>query len=127
MSLSAIFSSNLQLKIFSLLLALVLWVFVALESESEIDLPLQVRMINLPKEMQVKELRPTVMSIHLAGPRILLFRQQLKGVTVMLDLSGVKPGRTVFSGLDRNASLVTGVKPVNTQPLIMEIAPVSLD
>lgn len=121
MSLKVMLKSNLQLKLLSLLLAALIWLFVTAEGVDEIEIPLSVNYINIPPGLVVKPSPAPKQAIRIEGRRILLLRQQLLGATIVLDLAGVREGTTVFSGMERAVKLVQGVRPASQQPLKIEL------
>ncbi len=121
MSFPVIRSANFQLKLLSLLLASLLWLFVALETSDQLEIPLSVSYGHIPAGLVVKTSALSGMSIRIEAPKILLLRQQLKGASVLLDLSGASEGRTVYSGLERSVKLVKGVKLLALSPVDAEV------
>src|SRR5512133_1797838 len=116
-------SHNLQLKLLSLLLAALFWLFVTLEATDESDIPLAVTWWNIPAGLSVKVVAPQKLSIHAVGPRILLVRQRLKGVSARLDLSAAKAGKNVFAGFENSALPVSGVKFIRVSPVTIDLRP----
>lgn len=119
MNLSISLTSNLQMKFLSLLLAAILCLFVALEAGDEIDIPLIVTCLNTPSGLAVKVNRNP--KIRIEGPRILLLRQQLKGVHLSVDLSGAGEGHIAFTTEETPVRLIQGVKMVRLYPLNIEL------
>lgn len=115
-------SANRQLKLLSLLLAALLWLFVALETNDEADIPLRVTYYGLPAGLSVRETVPLQGSIRAAGPRILLLRQRLKGAEARFDLSAVSVGKTLLAGFENTVIPVKGVRFIRVSPLTMEIS-----
>lgn len=115
MSLKSILTTNVQLKLLSLLLAALLWLFIAFEAVDEIELPLSVSYVNTPPGLTVKPSQGPDPLLRIEGPRILLLRQQLKGLSARLDLSGAKEGDLLL-GTD-SVKLVQGVKIVRLPSL----------
>lgn len=121
MNLRETLTANLQLKLLSLLFALFLWVFVTLEGTGEIEIPLEVKVANIPPGLSLKNQQLGPLSIRLSGPRILLVRQQFRGAATVIDLSGAVAGRRSLSGLDLHVQLEQGIKPVRVLPATMDI------
>lgn len=116
MSFKSLLSANLQMKFFSLLLAVTLWLFVVFETDDQLEIPLSVSYVNIPAGLVVKGDSGSGFSLRIEGPRVLLLRQKLKGVAVSLDLSGAGEGRVVYSGIERLARLIQGVKVLGVIP-----------
>lgn len=117
MNLKSLLTTNVQLKLLSLLLAALLWLFIAFEAVDEVELPLSVSYVNTPPGLTVKPNQGSEPLLRIAGPRILLLRQQLKGVTASLDLSGAKEGDLLLAGGRDSLKLVQGVKIVRLPSL----------
>jgi hypothetical protein len=119
---TGIIAANWQLKLLSLLFAAVLWLFVTLETGDEIEVPLRVKFVNTPAGLILLDGTSKPPSLRIAGPRTLLLRQRWQGVTVELDLAGVRTGKAKFSGLDRHVLLIPGVRPLRVSPAELEIS-----
>jgi hypothetical protein len=122
MSIREMLSPAVKLKLLSLLLAVLLWLFVALEKSDEADIPLEVTYANIPAGLKVRA-APQQLSVHAVGPRILLLRQRLKGVSAKLDLSAVKEGKTTLTGFEGSLLPVSGVKFTRVSPVTIDILP----
>jgi len=114
-------TTNVEMKLLSLLLASILWLFVASEVVDEAEIPLTVSYINTPPGLFVKAAGNSGYLVHVEGPRILLLRQRLKGVSLRLDLSEAGEGEMVFSEMDNSIKLIQGVKMVRLSPLKVEL------
>jgi len=121
MNIREMISPALQLKLLSLLLAALLWLFVTLEKSDEADIPLAVTYANIPEGLKIKVGVPQQLSVHAVGPRILLLRQRLKGVSATLDLSAGKEGKTTLAGVEKNVLTVTGVRFTRVSPVTIDI------
>jgi len=109
-------SVNPKLKLLSLLCAAVLWLFVFMEGEGSIELPLAVRFVNIPAGSEVRSVRMQQPVAMISGPRILLLRQKLTGASLELDLAGAVTDRVDFNGLERYLSLSAGLRPLRISP-----------
>jgi hypothetical protein len=121
MNIPALFTENFRLKFLSLLFAAVLGLFVALEAKDEVEIPLQVKFINIPPGLALKYTVVRNPSVRVAGPRILLIKQQLTGVVVLLDLSGTAAGKASFSSMERHLKVHDGVTLLRVSPPIIEL------
>jgi hypothetical protein len=123
MSLRALCAENFRLKALSLLFAAVLGIFVALETKDAVEIPLQVKLINIPPGLALKEQTVQTPSVRVAGARILLIKQQLTGVAVVLDLAGAVAGKTAYSSLDGYVRLTDGLTLLRVSPAVVELVP----
>lgn len=122
MKLQANFFTNVPLKLLSLLLAAVLWLFVTLETADEIEIPLVINLVNVPSGFKLQNTSATWLSLRIAGPRILLLRQRWQGAQAVLDLYGADSGRATFPELSRFVVLVPGVRLVRVTPVSLDVA-----
>jgi YbbR domain-containing protein len=112
---------NLGLKVLSLFLAIVLWLFVAAGTESEIGLSLPVVFTHLPTGLAIINQPPARIDARLAGPRILLLRLNEERIPVVLDLQGAREGSTVFPGVESAISVPDGVRVTRVTPAAIEV------
>lgn len=123
MSIREMLSPARQLKLLSLLLAALLWLFVIMEKNDEADIPLEVSYASIPAGLKVKVDTPQQLSIHAVGPRILLLRQRYKGASAKLDLSAVKEGKITIAGFENSVLPVSGVRFTRVSPVTLDIHP----
>lgn len=109
-------SASLKLKLLSLLCAAALWLFVFMEGEGEVEIPLAVTFVNIPAGSEVRSVGRQQPLARIAGPRILLLRQKLTGISLNLDLAGTVTDRIEFNGLERYVSLNAGLRPLRISP-----------
>ena len=122
MNLKSILTTNIQMKLLSLLLAAMLWLFIALEAVGELEIPLSISYVNTPAGLGIKASQGVgPHMIRIEGPKILLLRQKWKGVAIYIDLSGAKEGDMLLSGMESQVKLVQGVKLVRLPPLKVEL------
>jgi hypothetical protein len=121
MSFRALYTENLKLKALSLLFAAVLSLFVALKAKDEVEIPIRVNFISLPDGLTLKEPVQRQLTLRMTGPRLLLMKQQSRGVSISLDLSGLAGGRVSFSSLERYLTLYDGITPLRVSPATVEL------
>lgn len=114
-------TSNLQLKLLSLLLAAVLWLFVNLETVDRLELPVTVNQVITPPGLVVGESQKIKPVVCIEAPRILLFRQTITGVRTIIDLSGAREGEIFLSSKEAALELIPGVKLVKVLPQKLEL------
>ncbi len=114
-------TGNLQLKLLSLLFAAFLWFFVYMESGGEADIPVSVTFVNVPAASVLKGNVPPYCTARIAGPRILLLRQKVRGASLRIDLAGVPVGRVEISGLDKNIQLDSGLRALWVSPPVFSV------
>lgn len=121
MSFRSMLTVNIQMKLLSLLLAALLWLFIALESVDEIEMPISVDYANIPVGLIVNKNQSAGALIRIEGPAILLLRQKYKGVSATFDLSGAREGDVLLSGMENSLNLLQGVKAVSLSPVKVEL------
>ena len=120
MSLGRILTDRQLLKLLCLLLATMLWLFVALEREDTLSLNVPVNYVNIPAGLTLD--RPVRMvGLRLSGATILLMRQRYQPPALTLDLHGLGAGSVAFTGLDHALELVPGVRVIRIQPATIEL------
>jgi YbbR domain-containing protein len=90
---------NLPLKLLSITLALVLWLFISGgqgSGEMEISLGVPVELHNLPPEMEVMKGPVERVDVRMSGPRRVVSRVSKMGIYIPLDLTGAAEGETTF-------------------------------
>lgn len=117
----SLITSNLQLKLLSLLLAAVLWLFVNLETVDRLELPVTVNQVITPPGLVVGDPQKIKPVVRIEAPRILLYRQTISGVRTTIDLSGAGEGEMFLSGKEAALELIPGVKLIKVLPLKLEL------
>lgn len=86
-------------RLFSLLLAGLLWLSVALERPAQLKLQVPVALERLPAGLQLAFLPPAKVEVTVSGPRILLLGLSLRQGSCRLDLAGAEAGTASYSTL----------------------------
>ena len=90
---------NLPLKLLSVALAFLLWLFISGGrggEEMEISLGVPVELHNLPPEMEVMRGPVERIDVRMSGPRRVVSRVSKMGIYIPLDLTGAHEGETTF-------------------------------
>ena len=103
-------------RLLSLLLAGLLWLSVTLERTGEARLQVRVQPKYLPVGLSLVSPPPGNLEVTVSGPRILLCRLQLSGMTCGLDLSGSKPGTANYTPAEASFRLGRELKLVRVNP-----------
>ncbi len=98
MSYRNIFLKNLPLKFLSLLLAFLLWIMVSGEKRQTVEIMVRapVGFQNLPKNLELISFSPKEVSIRLKVQKNMMFSQDYRSISVMVDLSGAREGEEIF-------------------------------
>jgi len=106
---------NLQLKIVSLTLAILLWIALNIEPRSEIGLRVPLEFRNSPKEVEVLGETNTV-DVRLSASSSIVKRIDASEVTASIDLSDWAAGERTYSLSESNLSVPFGVAVTKITP-----------
>jgi YbbR domain-containing protein len=112
-----LFLKDATLKVFSLLLALSLWLFVVGEKKSEFGFAVPVELRNLPPRLIVSKRVPPV-DVRIVGPRNILDGLSPQDLKISIDLETVQAGEVTFANLADRIDLprsvaVSSISPAN--------------
>lgn len=85
-------STNIGLKITSLIIAIALWFFVILSGRSEISMSIPLVFENIPPSLEIVE-APETVNVSIEGQQRLLKSLKQSTVTAAIDLSAAKGGK----------------------------------
>lgn len=113
--------TNWPIKLLSLAFALVLWMFVMGEQDTEVGhtVPLEVK--NVPKGLIIANQIPGNVDVRLTGSRTLLANIQGSDLEVSVDLHDAKPGITTFRSLDERLNLPRSIVVSRMSPSYVDI------
>lgn len=113
---------NLGLKLLALTASVILWWFVAAESNIQIGyvVPLEIR--NLPEGMAITNKVERQVEVRLSGPSSLLGSIRQKDLYAAIDMSGAKPGRELIRLTEQSISIPIGVHVQRIYPVTVEVA-----
>ncbi len=109
------FTTNIWLKLASLLLDIILWSFVILKGRSEIIMNAPIVFTDIPSKLEIIDYPKTV-SVSIEGQERLLKNLRQSDISAVVNLSEAKAGRSFFSLSKDNIKLpktlmVTGINP----------------
>jgi YbbR domain-containing protein len=114
---------NALVKLVALLSAVGLWFFVnTAERDAEIAVPVPVELRNQPANAMLVSPRVDFIDLVVSGPRALLRRIDLRDLSVVLDLQGVRTGPTVFRITTEMLDLPRGVTVLRMTPAEVTLA-----
>lgn len=87
---------NFGLKLFSLALAIGLWLAMAGEPYSEVAVDVPIALVNMPPDLEVSSETVPKAQVRLRGPAPLIRRLQPGDAFAEIELGGVKPGERTF-------------------------------
>jgi len=109
------FTTNLSLKLASLILAITLWFFVILSGRSEITIDIPVTFTNIPEGLEIVNYPETV-NVTIEGQETLLKDLKISGTSAVIDLSDARIGRSFYTLSKDNIKLprtliITSIEP----------------
>ncbi len=108
------------IRVLSVLLAVVIWLFVDLEQQDEADLAATIRVEGLPAGLGVSGPLPPA-RVRVSGPKILLIRYQGLSPVIPLECGGVREGVTRFVGAEKGVRVPAGLRVVAVVPATIEL------
>lgn len=120
MNLSELLLTRVRLKLLSLLFAAVLWLFVTLEAGDEQEFSVELKPVRLRQGLTA-DVNPPRVTARLGGPRTLLLRQQIVGLSGELDLGQSGPGTVRVDHVARGLQVIPGLKVITVVPQSQEV------
>src|SRR5208283_193139 len=97
--------SNPGIKILSVVLAILMWIFVTYRGQSEIAVDVPIGFKNVPKGLELLRESAKTVTLNVRGQESLLKSLRPMDINVVIDLSNAKRGETAYY-LDKNAVVV---------------------
>ncbi len=114
-------TENWTLKIISLALALLLWVFIMGERRFEVGYPVTLELQSLPDGLMVANEVPSLIDVRVSGPRTLLTKISPNDISIIVDLADLKPGLTTFKRLEERLNLPRGLRVTRLSPSFIDL------
>ncbi|MBI5575748.1 MAG: hypothetical protein HY896_05235 [Deltaproteobacteria bacterium] len=114
-------SHNLWLKAVALLLAVVLWWFVAGESKVQVGFAVPLEIRNIPRGMTIMNKVERQVEVRLAGPPSLLGGVKQADVSASIDLCDARFGRQVVRIEEQSIRVPPGVKVQRIYPNAVDV------
>lgn len=105
-----------EVRLLSVVLASLLWLTVTLERKGELKLEVPVVPGELPPGVAAVTSTPATVEVVVSGPRILLCRLPMSGMSCKLDVAGAGAGSASFSPHEAAFSLPPELKLVRVLP-----------
>lgn len=108
-------TTNIWLKLASLIMAIALWFFVILSGRSEVTMDVPVNFIHIPDKFEIVDY-PKAVSVTIEGQERLLKYLKPDEINAVLDISDAKSGRSFYTISKKNIKLpksflVTAINP----------------
>lgn len=114
-------TENWTLKIISLVLALLLWSFIMGERRLEVGYPVPLELQSLPEGLMVANQIPSLIDVRVSGPRTLLSKISPNDISIIVDLTDLKPGLTTFKRLEERLNLPSGLRVTRLSPSFIDL------
>ena len=90
------FLNNLQLKIASVVIAVVLWLFVSSKGQTEISLNVPIEYMNIPPGIEITDRTGKIATLMIRGHESMLKNIRQGDVKVALDINKAKKGEVIY-------------------------------
>jgi len=94
--LKLILFNNLHLKILSFFVALLMWLNISSYSNSKYQIHGYIDIINIPREIEIRSIKPEKVSIVLEGRKNVLNQSELTNISIYVDGKKLKEGKNVL-------------------------------
>jgi YbbR domain-containing protein len=112
---------NLLTKIFSLIVAVVLWFAVIGEKQAQIQLDIPLEVVNIPEGMVLTTDIPSSISVQVMGPRTLIRTLSGLGIRKSIDLEKMDVGWATIRILPETLSLPRGIDVIRLTPSALDV------
>lgn len=116
-----VFSADWDLKLLSLVLAMIVWLGVSGGRTAEVELTVPLELHNIPSGLSVAGSVPSDAALTVVGPKILLLKLRSERIIIPLDARGIGEGTTLFSALERRLRLPREVSVTRVFPASVEV------
>lgn len=116
------FATNLGLKVLALAISVALWWFVAGESNVQFGFSVPIELRRVPAGMAITNAVERRVDVRVAGPAAVISAFPRNQVTAVVDLSGARPGRTVYPLTADSITVPSGIRVVRITPDSVEVA-----
>ncbi len=116
------FATNIGLKILALAISVALWWFVAGESNVQFGFSVPIELRRVPAGMAITNTVERRVDVRVAGPATVISAFPRNQVTAVVDLSGARPGRTVYPLTADSITVPSGIRVVRITPDSVEVA-----
>ena len=112
--------TSFAIKLLSVVLALILWVFVTWERPFERRFSVPVKLVNVAEGLAATGV-PQFVEGLVSGPWLPVMLMKSKELAMDLDLAGAGEGLTAFPGLERRLPLPENLKIIRISPARIEV------
>jgi len=114
-------TNNWTLKLLSLAFALLLWMFIMGERRLEVGYRVPLELQNIPQGLMVANEVPSLVDVRVSGPRTLQMKISPNDISIIVDLTDLKPGLTTFKRLEERLNLPNGLRVTRLSPSFIDL------
>jgi len=112
----SVFFDNLAIKLFSLLFAVLLWLYVVTKGKSEVNFVVPLELKDLQQSMMVVSDVPGYLDVRLRGQEEMLKGLSSRGISAFIDLKNAGPGEMVYHMTEANVKVPRNIAVTNINP-----------
>jgi YbbR domain-containing protein len=116
-----IMTKNPTLKIISLILAIILWLFVKSKSEGEVGLVVPLEFVHIPSNLIITRVSEDAINVRIMGPLSQLDRFPSREGRARIDLSDARYGMNTFDILPENFNLPQALRITQISPSSIKV------
>lgn len=116
-----IITKNPTIKIISLILAVILWVFVKSKSGGEVGLVVPLEFYRVPANAIVTQVTEEAINVRINGSFLQLERLPTREIRARIDLSRARPGTNSFDILPDNFNIPRGLEVTQISPSSVKV------
>jgi YbbR domain-containing protein len=116
-----VITKNPTLKVISLILAIILWLFVKSTSEGEVGLQVPLEFFRCPSDLIVTQVSEDVIVVRIMGPLPQVDRLSTTEGKARIDLSDAKPGMNTFGISPDNFTIPKTLKITQISPASIKV------
>ena len=121
MNFPPIIANNFSLKLVSVVMASLFWLYVVAGRDSEKRLQVPVEIINLAGNLTLVEKPPERLEVDLSGSRLALLTVRPESLRLLLDMSEVGEGTVLFTNLENGVRVGSGLRVTRVYPGRIEL------
>ncbi len=114
-------TDNWTLKLLSLAFALLLCMFIMGERRLEVGYRVPLELQNIPQGLMVANEVPSLVDVRVSGPRTLQMKVSSNDISIIVDLTDLKPGLTTFKRLEERLNLPSGLRVTRLSPSFIDL------
>ena len=114
-------TENWTLKLISVAFAILLWMFIMGERRLEVGYRVPLELQNVPSGLMVANEVPSLVDVRISGPRTLQLKVSPNDISIVVDLSDLKPGLTTFKQLEERLNIPGGLRVTRLSPSFIDL------